>query len=510
MSFASFRLDTLNLAPDQLAACTRANLSTASDVLLLAPADLSRKLRNAGSNLSAPDLVRSVSRAIVPKSQPLSTRADALVIRTGDTHVDALLGGGIRAGCITELVGESAAGKSHMTLLLALAVQQPALCDSPGGAIVINSERVLETQRLVQLAGVVRERHHGGPPTRELLDNIHTSRVADVDALEHALQFVVPHMLAERKSSSGSALLGEVIVEGSTTPAPARGLKPIRLLILDSLAALFRGDTERSRNGLVERSKHVAFISDRLKAMAVEYGVAVVVVNQVKDVFGWSGGPGSSGSQSSQPALTNTLPPAPTMLWATQARHFAQMAGHNKEAALGIPWANAVNTRLMLARTGRRRMVTLQDMVRAPKRPRAGAAASNDDPDAPFVPPPGLEVDESKATLIRRMCLVFSPFAPPGTLDYVLTGSGLHALPGSFRAVDLGPALRRRDARLRTAWASREEERAGHRREPQSTPLPATQVDDTDVFDDLGDLPPEFWEGLDALDEEPMAVGVVD
>lgn len=403
----------------------------------------------------------------------------------------------MRSGAITELVGESAAGKSHLTLILALAAQHESLSTSPGGAIVISSERVLETSRLVELAKVLRAKH-GGPPLKQLLDNIHTSRVSDIEACEHALAYVVPPMLerANMQNSNGDA------AEGSATT-------PIRLLIIDSLTALLRGDTERSSSGLAMRSRHICTIADRLKALAAEFDLAVVVVNQVKDVFGPE--PLPPGTQSAY-QVDDVLPP---MLYATQARHFSgQSPGLLKEAALGIVWANAVNTRIMLSRTGRRRMLTIDDVTRGKRQKlSSNPGTGTPRPDSPAVDEETaaaaalhLALDDSKPSLIRRMHLVYSPVATPGMLDYIIAPSGVHTLPGSYRPVDLGPAIRRRDIRLRAAIEDAKDEDV----KEEYLTQPSSQVNDLDVFDDLGELPPEFWEGVEALDGEPVCVGVVD
>lgn len=97
---------------------------TAADVLLAAPADLAKKLRSTpGVPLQIPDLVQAVSKAIAPQvhtaasllSPPASDGDEAreerestvpAFISTGDATLDAMLGGGVRVGAITEITGE--------------------------------------------------------------------------------------------------------------------------------------------------------------------------------------------------------------------------------------------------------------------------------------------------------------------------------------------------------------------------------------------------------------------
>ncbi|KAL1412052.1 DNA repair protein rhp57 [Vanrija albida] len=515
MSFASFPLDTLPLKPAQSAAAKRAGFATAADVLLLPHSDVSRKLRAGGvsiatSNKLAQEVIHDVATALTPASHRLTELlADDLEqveddgwIRTGDPDLDEALGGGIHTGVLTELVGESAAGKSHLTSTFALAAGVPGLSSNPGGAIVLTSERVLSTDRLVELAPALLARAGADTPVSELLDNIHTSRIGDIDSLEHTLQFIIPHMLESRRWGTHSPLKGEIATD-ERPQARAPGQKPIRVLVIDSITALLRGETATSGAGLVQRSRHLCTVADRLKALAVEYELAVVVVNQVSDVFfdRLDRPLPPSHSASSQASAVDEGPdqPLPPMLYATQARLFSgQSPGVAKEASLGIVWANAVNVRVMLARTGRRRKLAADDILHGKKRKT----------DAGATVPLGLEFDD-KPALVRRLHVVFSPFSSPGTLDYVIMPSGIHSLPGTFKPMTLGPALRRRDMRLLAKLGEQPDE-AEPAAPVQTQPVAEDVADEVEVYDDLGDLPPEFWEGGDIPSDDPVAVGVVE
>lgn len=630
MSFASFPIDTLGLKQQHVNACARgesrplgitsrdlprylfpyplldeltaAGLVTAADVLLAAPADLAKKLRNySGVPVQIPDLVQAVAQAISPQVHSVSSLISSSeseestvpnFISTGDAALDAMLGGGVRVGTITDIAGErcvvttsradeSAAGKSHLTLSLAVAAQLPppplpqqdeggeavastsAAYGAGGGTIILTSERVLTTTRLVELAEGMSARVDNPPPIDEILDNVHTSRVIDIDALEHALTFAVPPMLAARRPETYSPMLGQRTGARNRQAVPdepplrrrQRGLKPIRLLIIDSITALLRGETERSSTSLTQRSRYLCTIGDRLKALAVEYELAVVVVNQVKDVFApgfgvglpvTSGLPGvttlngvegvtslpgvsamklNGGAPPSSQASSVEATALPPMLYATQARHFSgQSPGVAKEAALGIVWANTVNTRLMLARTGRRRVVTDDDLLgikrarTAPPPPQQHVQPAQLPHAPPLAPDAHVQADTDRSEekeLVRRFHLVFSPFAPPATLDYVILPDGIRTLPASLRLVDLGPAIRRRDLRLRAAL---EDEGQVF---PGPAPQPVAAEEDgpgahlgSDVYDEM-DIPPELWEGLDdaelgEMPGSPLAAGVVD
>jgi DNA repair protein RAD57 len=148
--------------------------------------------------------------------------------------------------------------------------------------------------------------------------------------------------------------------------------------------------------------------------------------------------------------------------------------------------------------------------------------------------------------------VVFSPFAPPSTTDYVITTSGIHSVPDSYRLLDHAEARKKSDLLARLAAeaavingedpvdSSREDEddeddEDDHTREARRRgqtdfeidkqmrlnrqldgfrPLHTSEDDDGDgegagtrregsdgeedfggeVFDDFGDLPAEFWD----------------
>ncbi|WWC66935.1 uncharacterized protein I206_100842 [Kwoniella pini CBS 10737] len=442
-------------------------------------------------------------------------RAREKWISTGDVGLDKALGGGIRRGCLYEISGESASGKSHLSLHLALAVQLPSLSSSPGGSLVLTSERDLSTDRLVQLGQHLLVTHESSEDTtersaRNLLDNILTNRIADVEALEHALNYAVPAILDSR--------LGDVNEKN--------GQLPIRLIILDSITALFRGSSNANQPpsahnaiSLAERSKHLCVIADILKSLAVKYDLTVLVINQVSDVFqrlppiinplpSFSQQPTSSFSQTAIfTGLTNSQQPneEAAMLYKTQSRWFS---GENdqlkKEAALGIVWANAVNVRIMLSRTGRRR---LMDQVELTSHKRKRLNSQGEEADKPGYAPRMEEINDIKQTLIRRFHVVFSPFSAPSTIDFVVTSSGVHSLTETYKKIDTTETvIKRKIKEEKERELEKEDEefiprdeigidhQYGMNRTMEDEQTKVTEEWD-EVFDDFGELPDEFWQG---------------
>jgi DNA repair protein RAD57 len=327
-----------------------------------------------------------------------------------------------------------------------------------------------------RLGGDTSLRSSSAIDTKAFLDNVHTMHVTEVDGLEHALAYMVPNVIDVSARSANS--------NGSTT---SRRL-PISLIVIDSIGALFRSSYDSNQGGLPQRSRMLCVLADRLKYLAHKYDIAVVVINQVSDVFGWNpslSDPASRISRPNSPALTadpSRGSPAsdnvqPTMTYKVQSQYFSgQTKALWKEASLGLVWANAVNVRIMLSRTGRRRPLDSADLTRRIKRPRTIDGRYRQ----------GLEEEEGlagneqnwEATLIRRMHLVFSPFAKQDCLDYVIMQSGIHSLPpGEYNNTN------ENEGRATTSGPSGQSaKRATEDNEFQD-----------EVFDDLGNLPVDFW-----------------
>ncbi|WWC58013.1 uncharacterized protein I303_100548 [Kwoniella dejecticola CBS 10117] len=477
----------------------------------------------------------SGSESAIP-SRKGKERARGKWVSTGDEGLDRALGGGVRRGCLYELSGESASGKSHLALHLALAFQLPSLSSSPGGSLILTSERDLSTDRLVQLGQHLLVTHELSDHAqehraRDLLDNILTNRIADVEALEHTLNYVVPGILESRTGGSS-----EPDSRGASSSAGTdSGQLPIRLLILDSITALFRGSTNANQApsahnaiSLAERSKHLCIIADLLKSLAVKYDLAVLVINQVSDVFQRfpppianplplplpnSQLPAYSFSQSSQihtpifTGLTDSQQPTEeaAMLYKTQSRWFSgENESLKKEAALGIVWANAINVRIMLSRTGRRRLMDQVDLTsHKRKKPNVteaqvqsvvpGENANNQED--------GTGTGDIKQTLIRKFHVVFSPFSAASTVDYVITSSGVHSLMDSYKKINMTDTVIRRKLR-KEREDENENDEDGLEAKPRDGSGQALKAEHEErkgewdeVFDDFGELPDEFWQG---------------
>ncbi|EME85638.1 uncharacterized protein MYCFIDRAFT_131842 [Pseudocercospora fijiensis CIRAD86] len=262
----------------------RARIST-SDVLTLDALQVARRAH------VPPGEVKKLADALVDALHVDTTSARASqrgdgergMIPTLHDHLDTVLGGGIARGHLTEIVGESAAGKTQFLLTLLLAVQMsvttPDSTPRHGtAALYISTEAPLQTTRLTQILTNHPKLVALPPAERPSLSNVHSTHLHDLEAQEHILRYQVP--VAIEKHNVG-------------------------LLVVDSVAANYRAEFDRGGPGRkgsearAKRSAQLAKTASLLRSLAQKYDIAVVVANQVADRF-----------SSTEPALA--LPPQST------------------------------------------------------------------------------------------------------------------------------------------------------------------------------------------------------
>jgi len=174
-------------------------------------------------------------------------RQDIIQITSGAKELDKLLDGGIETGSITEIFGEFRTGKTQICHTLCVTCQLPL--DTNGGegkALYIDTEGTFRPERLLAIA----ERY--GLNGENVLDNIAYTRAYNSD---HQLQLLM----------QASAMMSE---------------SRFALLIVDSATALYRTDFS-GRGELSARQMHLARFLRTLQRLADEFGIAVVITNQV-------------------------------------------------------------------------------------------------------------------------------------------------------------------------------------------------------------------------------------
>jgi DNA repair protein RAD57 len=274
---------------------------------------------------------------------------------------------------------------------LSLCVQLPKrLGGISGSACFLSTSWTLPTNRVLEMVGA----HPLFTHTLCGLADIHTLKTPTIPILRHVLATTLPAFLDEVRARHAA--------------------KPVKLVILDALAELFHSDTKVSSATLTERSRNLAEISMLLHTIASRHRIAVVVINEVIDVI------------DREPPLDA---PPHEVSYRDQVKLFGRadsIPGEDaKEAALGLVWANQVNARIMLSRTRRMRYLD-DDEQPHNKRPRLGA-----DTDVGSLKVVGAGSSGHQPIRVRRLTVIFNSVAQPGSLDYIITASGISALTDS-------------------------------------------------------------------------------
>ncbi|KAI9477957.1 MAG: DNA repair protein RAD51, partial [Benjaminiella poitrasii] len=174
-------------------------------------------------------------------------RNELIYITTGSTDLDRLLRGGIETGSITELFGEFRCGKTQLCHTLAVTCQ---LSSERGGAegkcLYIDSEGTFRPDRILSIAA------RYGLDNETCLNNIAYARAHNTDH-QTALLMQAAAMMSETRFA---------------------------IMIVDSAISLYRTDFI-GRGELSARQMHLARFLRNLQRLADEFGVAVVLTNQV-------------------------------------------------------------------------------------------------------------------------------------------------------------------------------------------------------------------------------------
>ena len=177
-------------------------------------------------------------------------------IATGSEELNKLVGGGIETQSIFEAFGEFGSGKSQLGFQLAVNAQLPVEQGGLGGKVIfIDTEGTFRPERIKQIATTV------GLDPETALKNIMVARAYTSD---HQM------LLTEK--------VGEIIKQQN---------EPIKLIIVDSVMALFRSEYT-GRGTLADRQQKINKHLHTLQKLADMHNLAIYITNQVMarpDIF---------------------------------------------------------------------------------------------------------------------------------------------------------------------------------------------------------------------------------
>ncbi|XP_056349039.1 DNA repair protein XRCC3 isoform X1 [Oenanthe melanoleuca] len=298
--------DQFDLNPKTIAALKKADIKSVKEILNLSGADLQRLMKLSSADIQC--LLKTVSHALRRNSMLTALQlyqdkdhftSQHQKLSLGCPVLDSLLKGGIPLVGITELAGESSAGKTQISLQLCLCVQYPYKYGGlESGAVYICTEDVFPSKRLQQLIDQQHKLRADVPA--EIIqkirfgNSIFVEQAADLDTFQQCI------------SRRLSLLL-------------ARGM--VRLVVIDSMAALFRCEFGPAEAAL--KARYLQTFGAQLHSLSTRFRTPIMCINQVTDAV--------SESEAAQCSF--------------------RIVGSRVTPALGITWSNQLLMRLMVSRT---------------------------------------------------------------------------------------------------------------------------------------------------------------
>ncbi|NXV64202.1 XRCC3 protein, partial [Molothrus ater] len=298
--------DQFDLNPKTIAALKKADIKSVKEILNLSGADLQRLMKLSSADIQC--LLKTVSHTLRRSSMVTALQlyqdkdhftSQHQKLSLGCSVLDSLLKGGIPLVGITELAGESSAGKTQISLQLCLCVQYPYKYGGlESGAVYICTEDVFPSKRLQQLIDQQHKLRADVPA--EIIqkirfgNNIFVEQAADLDTFQQCLTRRLSLLLA-------------------------RGMA--RLVLIDSMAALFRAEFGPADAAL--KARYLQAFGAQLHSLSTRFRTPIVCINQV-----WY----------------------PMASYLNVSYFPSRVAGSRVTPALGITWSNQLLMRLMARR----------------------------------------------------------------------------------------------------------------------------------------------------------------
>jgi RAD51-like protein 2 len=200
--------------------------------------------------------------------QAFQQHQDRKSIITFCREVDTLLSGGIPLRQTSEVCGVPGAGKTQLSLQLAVNVQLPEILEGCGGeCLYIDTEGSFMVERLEQIAtSFVKHIHkmasQKDKETRKIVEKITVESV-----LKNVRYFRLYNLL-------------EQLAYVHNLETYLQQHKNIKLIIFDSITFHFRHD-QQGYGDHMQRNKLLQSMSQKMSQLANDYNLAVVYLNQV-------------------------------------------------------------------------------------------------------------------------------------------------------------------------------------------------------------------------------------
>lgn len=272
---------------------------------------------------------------LLPLSHSVNSKLTTLCPR-----LDAWLRGGVPTRSVTEIAGEAGSAKTQLALQLLIAAQLPReMGGLDGTAVYVHTEGRAPLSRLKQLVA-------SHPAVCKYTE---AKKKTKPDSEIDLMNGVYVAETLDDPDGLWTALVSVASVLSETNDDGRKKKKPVRLLVVDSVSSPFRESDASRASGAFSRARVLGRVAALLREYAHRHDVAVVVTNHVVDAFGSEGSENDNAEYNADlkrlkdhSKKKNVFGPAGAL----------SSSGRDVAPALGLFWANCVNTRLFLRRSG--------------------------------------------------------------------------------------------------------------------------------------------------------------
>ena len=214
---------------------------------------------------SANNFIKSAKESIhksafVTGNELIEREAGKEKLNTNVPELNDLVRGGISTGCITQIYGEYGHGKSQFVHQLAINTCLPKSVGGLDGSVIwLDTEETSSVHRLREMIEGVSYIHGIKVKEKDILDRIYITSVLSSE--QQFTQLNAAFVKAE-----------DIIAEGKS---------PVKLIIVDSLIALFRNEYV-GRGTLSDRQQLLGQFLNILRLFAINHKAVALVTNQIQ------------------------------------------------------------------------------------------------------------------------------------------------------------------------------------------------------------------------------------